>query len=76
MAEYLDSNPEPEPSGVNKFLKGLGESGPPQLQTRSQGLAESSQSDQTLVFRKQDEAAADQVKITDRRRSVRLLTRC
>lgn len=29
MAEYLDSNPEPEPSGVNKFLKGLGESGPP-----------------------------------------------
>lgn len=25
MAEYLDSYPEPEPSGVNKFLKGLGE---------------------------------------------------
>ncbi|XP_029290819.1 DENN domain-containing protein 2C isoform X2 [Cottoperca gobio] len=24
VAEYLDSNPEPEPSGVNKFLKGLG----------------------------------------------------
>lgn len=23
-AEYLDSQPEPEPSGVNKFLKGLG----------------------------------------------------
>ncbi|XP_031421753.1 DENN domain-containing protein 2C isoform X2 [Clupea harengus] len=23
-AEYLDSHPEPEPSGVNKFLKGLG----------------------------------------------------
>lgn len=23
-AEYLDSYPEPEPSGVNKFLKGLG----------------------------------------------------
>lgn len=27
MAEYLDANPEPEPSGVNKFLKGLGENG-------------------------------------------------
>lgn len=25
-AEYLDSYPEPEPSGVNKFLKGLGKS--------------------------------------------------
>lgn len=25
MAEYLDSSAEPEPSGVNKFLKGLGE---------------------------------------------------
>lgn len=25
VAEYLDSNSEPEPSGVNKFLKGLGE---------------------------------------------------
>lgn len=24
VAEYLDSCPEPEPSGVNKFLKGLG----------------------------------------------------
>ncbi|KAF1390818.1 hypothetical protein PFLUV_G00061990 [Perca fluviatilis] len=24
VAEYLDSYPEPEPSGVNKFLKGLG----------------------------------------------------
>ncbi|CAI5646752.1 unnamed protein product [Oreochromis niloticus] len=24
VAEYLDSHPEPEPSGVNKFLKGLG----------------------------------------------------
>ncbi|XP_075882662.1 DENN domain-containing protein 2C isoform X2 [Nelusetta ayraudi] len=24
VADYLDSNPEPEPSGVNKFLKGLG----------------------------------------------------
>ncbi|MEQ2235504.1 hypothetical protein ILYODFUR_003062 [Ilyodon furcidens] len=24
VAEYLDSGPEPEPSGVNKFLKGLG----------------------------------------------------
>ncbi|XP_040009449.1 DENN domain-containing protein 2C isoform X2 [Xiphias gladius] len=24
VAEYMDSNPEPEPSGVNKFLKGLG----------------------------------------------------
>ncbi|XP_028264748.1 DENN domain-containing protein 2C [Parambassis ranga] len=24
VAEYLDSSPEPEPSGVNKFLKGLG----------------------------------------------------
>lgn len=24
MAEYMDSYPEPEPSGVNKFLKGLG----------------------------------------------------
>uniref|UniRef100_A0AAY4DNM1 UDENN domain-containing protein n=1 Tax=Denticeps clupeoides TaxID=299321 RepID=A0AAY4DNM1_9TELE len=26
-AEYLESNPEPEPSGVNKFLKGLGKAG-------------------------------------------------
>lgn len=26
MAEYMDSYPEPEPSGVNKFLKGLGKS--------------------------------------------------
>lgn len=25
-ADYLDSYPEPEPSGVNKFLKGLGKS--------------------------------------------------
>ncbi|KAF7650447.1 hypothetical protein LDENG_00125870 [Lucifuga dentata] len=24
VTDYLDSNPEPEPSGVNKFLKGLG----------------------------------------------------
>ncbi|XP_041654961.1 DENN domain-containing protein 2C isoform X2 [Cheilinus undulatus] len=24
VAEYLDADPEPEPSGVNKFLKGLG----------------------------------------------------
>ncbi|XP_061623370.1 DENN domain-containing protein 2C isoform X1 [Phyllopteryx taeniolatus] len=24
VAEYLDSSPDPEPSGVNKFLKGLG----------------------------------------------------
>nr|XP_057940049.1 DENN domain-containing protein 2C isoform X2 [Doryrhamphus excisus] len=24
VAEYLDSSPEPQPSGVNKFLKGLG----------------------------------------------------
>lgn len=24
VAEYLDSCPEPEPSGVNRFLKGLG----------------------------------------------------
>lgn len=24
VADYLDANPEPEPSGVNKFLKGLG----------------------------------------------------
>lgn len=26
VADYLDSYPEPEPSGVNKFLKGLGKS--------------------------------------------------
>lgn len=26
VAEYLDSYPEPEPSSVNKFLKGLGKS--------------------------------------------------
>lgn len=40
VAEYLDSNPEPEPSGVNKFLKGLGEFHAHALRGRSGGWRE------------------------------------
>lgn len=59
VAEYLHSYPEPEPSGVNKFLKGLGRccsvlSSVSKIHLR---LLMS-----FLRFRKQDEAPTNEVK--------------
>lgn len=75
VADYLDSNPEPEPSGVNKFLKGLGEFGSQLHHSHSETqrvirlFTDSPRVFFSLpVFRKQDEAPADQVK------TVQLLT--
>lgn len=63
-AEYLDTNSEPEPSGVNKFLKGLGE-----CCFTSVVCFEEVQFQQLTLFlffffwnRKQDEAPPNEVK--------------
>uniref|UniRef100_A0A3Q2T5R6 DENN/MADD domain containing 2C n=1 Tax=Fundulus heteroclitus TaxID=8078 RepID=A0A3Q2T5R6_FUNHE len=60
VAEYLNTSQEPEPSGVNKFLKGLGSC---RSLKRSLSKATSQSVIRLLlllvVFRKQDEAPAD-----------------